>query len=283
MTTSRSDRGPTRPTRRERRAAERLERRQDRRPARRRSAWQSPALLATIGAVAVGLAIIAFAVATGGPPSGPSSGDDLVPPANPLPAGIPADGATLGRAEAPVSVEVWADFQCPACGHFARETEPQLIRTFVASGQVKLVHRDFAFLGRGRSYDESVEAAAAARCAGRQGRFWDYEAWLYANQRGENVGAFSRERLTAIADRIGLDVAAWSSCMDAGAEQAAVRAETQEGAGAGISSTPTILVGGTPYVGALPYEQLATIIRGLLPAASPTASPADSPVASPSP
>ncbi len=274
MTTPRPDRGPVSRTRRERRAAERLERRAARRPPPSRSPWQSPAVLATLGALVVGLAVIVFAVLTTGSPSG---NDDLAPPANPLPAGIPADGATLGQATAPVTVEVWADFQCPACGHFARETEPQLIRTFVASGQVKLVHHDFAFLGGGRSYDESVEAAAAARCAGRQGRFWDFEGWLYANQRGENAGAFTRDRLAAIAERIGLDVAAWSSCMDAGTEQAAARAETQAGAAAGISSTPTIVVNGTPSVGALPYEQLATIIRGLLPPTTPPPSPSVSP------
>jgi protein-disulfide isomerase len=270
VTTSPSDLHPVGRTRRERRAAERLERRSARRPTPSRSPWQSPAVLATIGALVVGLALVAVAVLTGG---GPSGSDDLVPPANPLPSGIPADGATLGPADAPVTVEVWADFQCPACGHYARETEPQLIRTFVAAGSVKLVHRDFAFLGGGRAYDESVEAAAAARCAARQGRFWDYEAWLFANQHGENAGAFTRQRLTAIAERVGLDVAAWTSCMDAGTEQAAAKAETQAGAAQGIGSTPTIVVNGTPYVGALPYEQLATIIRGLLPASPSPSSP----------
>ncbi len=274
MTTSRSGRGPVGPTRRERRAAERLERRSARRPASSRSPWSSPALLATLGAVVVGLALIGLAVLSGGSPSGT---DDLNPPANPLPSGLVVDGATLGPVDAPVTIEVWADFQCPACGHFARETEPQLIRTFVAAGQVRLVHRDFAFLGRGRSYDESVEAAAAARCAARQGRFWEYEAWLFANQQGENEGAFRRDRLAAIAGRIGLDEATWTSCLDEGTEQAAVRAETEQGAAAGITSTPTIVVNGAPFVGALPYEQLATMIRGLLPASPSPSGPSPSP------
>lgn len=276
MTTSRSAPPSPTPTRRERRAAERLERRSARRPPPR-PRWQSPAVIATLGAIAVGVAVIAVAVLTGGAPSGTS---DIVPPAKPLPSGIPAEGSTLGQTSAPVTVAVWADFQCPACGQFARHTEPQLIETFVAGGQVKLVHHDFAFLGGGRSYDESVEAAAAARCAGRQGRYWEMEAWLYANQRGENAGAFSRDRLAAIAERVGLDVAAWTSCMDSGTEQAAARAETQAGAAQGVSSTPTIVVNGRPYVGALSYEQLATIIRGLLPVAP---SPSASAPASPSP
>lgn len=274
MTTSHSGRGPVGPPRRERRAAERLERRTGRRPVPSRSLLGSPALIATLAAVAIGLPLILLAALSAGSPSGP---DDLNPPANPLPSGLVVDGATMGPADAPVTIEVWADFQCPACGHFARETEPQLIRTFVATGQVRLVHRDFAFLGRGRSYDESVEAAAAARCAARQGRFWDYEAWLFANQRGENQGAFSRERLAAIAARIGLDQASWTSCLDEGTEQAAVRAETEQGAAAGVSSTPTIVVNGTPYVGALSYEQLATMIRGLLPASPSPSGPSPSP------
>ncbi len=279
MSTSRSDPRSAARTRRERRAAERLERRSARRPPSSPSPWQSPAILATIGALAVGLAVIGFAALTGGAPSG---GSDIVPPANPAPSAIPAEGSTLGSPDAPVTVEVWADFQCPACGQFARGTEPQLIRTFVAAGSVKLVHHDFAFLGGGRSYDESVEAAAAARCAARQGRFWDMEAWLYANQHGENAGAFTRDRLAAIAQRVGLDVAAWTSCMDAGTEQAAAKAETQTGAAQGVSSTPTIVVNGTPYVGALSYEQLATIIRGLLPASpSPSAPATGSPSPSP--
>ncbi|HLA17212.1 MAG TPA: thioredoxin domain-containing protein [Candidatus Limnocylindrales bacterium] len=247
----------TTPTRAERRATERSRRRAERRSSAPTAtpAWRSPVGLVTIGALLGGALLLAFVVLVQRPgtPSGPAV--DLTAPVAPTPVSL-ADGTTLGRADAPVVMGVWGDFQCPACGSLATNTLPSLIRDFVEPGTLRVEAHDVAILDRGTT--ESSDSAAGAACAAEQGSYWPYHDWLFANQAGENRGAFRREVLDAIAARIGLDTDAFSSCLDSGRLQAAALAAAGS---AGISSTPTLRVGGQEIVGVPAYEQLATLIR----------------------
>lgn len=237
----------------------------------------------TVGAVVIGLGVIAGIVLTQGQGTPSSSTAEIVAPSHTVPAGVSVDGQSMGDPSAPVTLTVYSDFQCPACDAFANQTEPQLRTDLVVPGTLRIVYHDAAFQGQKSTstYDESVEPAAGARCAGEQGQFWEYHDWLFANQHGENEGAFTRDRLTTIAQNVGLDVTAWTSCMDTGTQQANVRQATQEAAAANVSVTPTLDVNGQTYQGAMPFEQLATIIRQVAATASPvpSASPAPSPSA----
>jgi protein-disulfide isomerase len=80
---------------------------------------------------------------------------------------LPSDGYVLGDPEAPVTIEVYADFQCPYCQRFALMEGPRIVDTWVVPGHARLVFRDFAFLG-----EESRWAAVAARLAAEQDHFW---------------------------------------------------------------------------------------------------------------
>ena len=174
-----------------------------------------------------------------------------------------ADGRALGRSDAPVTLEVWSDFQCPACGQLAQMVEPALVREYVTTGTLRIVARDAAFQGArsGASYDESVEAAAGARCAAEQDGFWAFHDWLFANQVGENKGAFRDERLRGIATAAGLDVVAWDACRATGEQQAAVRAETQEALSQGVNATPTMYLNGQAIVGVRSADELGQLIE----------------------
>jgi protein-disulfide isomerase len=250
--------------------------------------------LITVAAVVVGAVFIGAVVLMQNRPSGDGSLPfGLVAPADAIPAAITVDGQTMGAAAAPVTLEVYSDFQCPACRTFAEDTEPLLRETYVVPGTLKIVYKDAAFQGAGGSdpsYDESVESAAAARCAGQQGEFWTYHDWLFANWDGENQGAFRDERLKAIADAIGLDRATWDACRASGTEQAAVKASTTAAVATGVSVTPTLYVNGQKIEGAATYTQLAPVIDAAAAAASPapsgsagaSASPSTAPSASPS-
>ena len=222
--------------------------------------WRSPMALVTLGALAVGLAIIAFAVLQR--PAAEPVTEELRAPVAVVPAGL-AEGRTLGDANAPVTVEIWSDFQCPACRAFAQQTEGAIIDEYVVPGTARLVYRDAAFQGQrgGSNYDESVESAAAARVAADQGLFWQMHGWLFANWNGENEGAFRPERLREIASAAGLDMADYDAQMATGVHQADARAETSQAVSDGISATPTIIVNGTAFTGALSFEQLAALIE----------------------
>jgi protein-disulfide isomerase len=238
-------------SREERRRAELAERRAKRRGERVPRSRRFPLLPLSLGAVGVGLAgLVAFAVL-----SAPPAAEEVNAPAIPAPAEL-ADGMALGPAEAPLTIELWSDFQCPACGAFTRQVEPLVIDEYVRPGRVRLVYRDFAFLGQ-----ESIDAAVAARCAARSGRFWQFHDYLFANQEGENQGAFNQSRLELIASAVGLDLATFRACQDDPTLAQAVAAERSAGQAVPVSSTPTLMVGDEKIVGVPAWADLQAAIE----------------------
>lgn len=185
----------------------------------------------TLAALVLGVVgVIAFA-AVAGPRGG---GGDVRAAARAPPPTALVEGRTVGRADAPVTIEIWSDFQCPACAILALEIEPRLITDYVVPGTARLVYRDFAFLG-----EESLSAAVAARSAEASGRFWAYHDLLFANQAGENRGGFDEERLLDIADAAGVPRETVAAALVDPLLRGAVRDETVEGRGLGVDSTPT--------------------------------------------
>jgi protein-disulfide isomerase len=165
----------------------------------------------------------------------------------------------LGRADAPVTFEMFGDYQCPACGEFARTVEPTFIQSYVDTGKVKFVWRDFAWIG-----DESFAAAQAGRCAGRQGRFWAYHDYLYAHQRGENIGQFSAENLEAFGVSLGLDSVAFNTCIELAPDMPAIEEALRQAIRQRVDVTPTFLVNGDLKVGAPPMNRLAALLDSYL-------------------
>jgi protein-disulfide isomerase len=244
-------------------------------------------VLSLLGAIALGVVIGAagLALATG-------ATDPPEPPA----------GNTFGRPDAPVTIEVWADYQCPYC-----QLEDQLFggaidREYVAPGIARVIYRDFAFLGQ-----ESIDAAVAARCAGAQepAAQLRYHDALYTFQQGENQGRFARPNLVQVAEIAGVpSQAVFTACLDDPAMAKAVADETTAGRNVGITSTPTLRLRGpggervlTGFSQAWPLLRDAIeAVRVAAPAspspsgsaapsgsASPSASPSAAPSASASP
>lgn len=168
-------------------------------------------------------------------------------------------GTSLGKADAPITVEEYADFQCPACGLFARQTLPQIESKYINTGKVRLVVHHFAFIG-----EESFRAAEAAECSGEQGKFWEYYDILYANQGGENVGAYSDANLTKFADQLKLDNAAFTTCFNSGKYRAQILRDTSDGKSRGVNSTPTLFINGRRVTGAISLAQFESIIGPIL-------------------
>jgi protein-disulfide isomerase len=178
------------------------------------------------------------------------------------------DGRQIGDPNAPVLVELFEDFQCPGCREFTTSLEPQLIDAYVQSGQARIVFRFYAFIG-----PESVQAANASLCADEQSRFWDYHDMLFANQRGEDQGAFTDRRLEAFAESLGLDMPAFQSCFGDSRYEQVIAQDRQAGGDLGVTSTPSIVVAGQLVTSANPgfipsYEEISAAIEAAL-AATP--------------
>jgi len=133
-----------------------------------------------------------------------------------------------------------------------------------------------------RGYDavgvqEIVEAAAAVRCAADQGLFWQMHDWLFANQIGENVGSFAPDRLRAIAQAAGLDMAAYDTCMASSNYAADVRSETNQAVDSGVHVTPTLLINGTLYTGNMSVKDIGDAIVAAAGGATPAPAAASTP------
>ena len=90
--------------------------------------------------------------------------------------------AIRGNANAPVTLIEYGDYQCPYCGEFFSQTEPQIVANYVTPGKVRMVFRNFAFLG-----PESIAAAEAADCAEDQNKLWAYHDALYSAKVADDV------------------------------------------------------------------------------------------------
>jgi protein-disulfide isomerase len=217
-------------------------------------------LLMTIAALVVGGVLVGILLITSGVLDTARS-RPLVQPDVARPADL-VDDRAVGAADAAITIELWEDFQCPACGLFSRSTEPSLLEQYVATGKVRLVYRDMAFLGQ-ESIDAAVGARAAQQLLGGDG-FWRFHDLLFHNQDGENEGAFARSVLADMAVSLGIDRDAFLAALDDPALIGAVEAETRAGAQAGVTSTPTLDINGRRAVGAPTFDVLAEYLDGLV-------------------
>jgi protein-disulfide isomerase len=175
-------------------------------------------------------------------------------------AGIPQDGTRLGRDDAPVTIWLYEDFQCPACGQFARETLPEVVERHVEPGDTKLVSETLVFIG-----PDSVPAARAAFAAGQQDRYWQYATLLFENQGAENSGYVTDEFLTNLArETEGMNVNEWNEARH-GSFGKELRAAQQRAEEDGVNSTPSLVVSGpdgqVTLRGAVPAEDVARAIQ----------------------
>ena len=212
-----------------------------------------------LGVVAVvGIALIAMQARGSGPTP------QIVAELPPGDAGK-AEPYVYGRADAPVIIAEFADFECPACAQFATLTEPDIRKRLADPGQVSIRFYDFPL----DQHRNSVLASLSAACAADQNKFWEMHDRIFAGQDawatrpGESDASANRRgsRLFAeYARAIGLDEAAWSTCVEEQRHLGRIRANRQLGIQRQVRSTPTFIVGGQMVPGALSYDALKRLV-----------------------
>jgi protein-disulfide isomerase len=167
-----------------------------------------------------------------------------------------ADPMALGDPDAPVVMISYSEFQCPFCGRFARETEPDLVERFVDTGVLRIEWRDFPYLG-----EESILAAMAARAASEQGQFWPFHDELFTDQPQPNSGRLTTAFLEEIAVELGLDVEQFRSDMNSPETMSAIDADFDEALSVGVNGTPAFIINGEPVFGAQPTSVFVDVIE----------------------
>ena len=246
-----------------------MSKRQEIRAARQRERARNRILvigLVTLGALLIGFAFILPMINTVRNTASETPNPNAVTPITPVVINATVDGQHLGDPNAPVKIDVWEDFQCPACRNYSQTVEPLVITNYVETGKVYYTFHFYPLIDGGNPGGESHHAANAAMCASEQGRFWDYHAILYANWNGENQGSFADARLVAFAESLGLDMTAFNTCFQSDRYANFINQDLLTGQTAGVHGTPSVFVDGqivTPgYVPS--YEQLAAAIETAL-------------------
>ncbi len=151
----------------------------------------------------------------------------------------------LGSPNAQVTVEEFADYQCPTCA----TTHPKMKQiNSIYGSRIKFIFRNFPLSMHAHGYEASV----AAEAAGLQGKFWEMQNQLFTNQQAWANAADARKIFDDYAQKIGLDVEKFQNDSLGLAAKQRVDADLQRARALNVNSTPTIYVNGKP----LPDQQL---------------------------
>jgi protein-disulfide isomerase len=154
-----------------------------------------------------------------------------------------------GDPKAPVTIVEFADYQCPYCQKTESAVQ-ELLKKY--PGQVNLAFRDFPLSS---IHPNAQKASEAARCAGKQGKFWEFHDALFADE-----ARLDEPALKASAKSLGLDEKAFASCLASGEFATQVTRDQEDGKKAGVGSTPSFFVNGVFISGAQPLAEFQNVI-----------------------
>lgn len=168
------------------------------------------------------------------------------------------DQLALGDVDAPVVMVMFADYRCPFCAKFSRDTEPELVERFVDSGTLRLEWRDFPIFG-----DQSMLAARAGRAAADQGKFWEFNHAVFAVAPERGHADLTEEALISFAEDVDVpDIDRFAADMRGSRFDTAINADLSQANSLGVPSTPAFIVNGVPMLGAQPSEEFVRAIEG---------------------
>lgn len=161
---------------------------------------------------------------------------------------VAATGPAKGPANAPVTIVEFSDFQCPFCSRLT-PTIKQVEEKY--GNKVRVVFRQFPL----PMHQNAEKAAEASLCALDQGKFWELHDAMFSNQQELGV-----DQLKAKAASLGLNAEKFNKCLDSGEKAAAIQADVKAGSAAGVNGTPAMFINGRFLNGAVPLDNITTVI-----------------------
>lgn len=166
----------------------------------------------------------------------------------------------IGRADAPVTIVEFTDYQCPFCRKYHTANFPELKKNYIDTGKVRFVSRDLPL----DFHPNAQRAAEAAWCAGEQNKYWELRDTMITNSTD-----LSKEAIAKYAQTNALDLASFQACADADKYKAEIEKSIADAGTVGISGTPSFVIGktstdavdGDRVVGAVPEAVFETEIQ----------------------
>lgn len=220
-----------------------------------RKAKPSPVFYGALVAVLVGGVIALGVMANKGRNVATTTVDPNLPP-------LKGEGYLIGKADAPVQVIEFGDFECPGCGQFATVTEPDVRERLVKTGIVAFRYFDFP-LGM---HPNTWPASHAAACANEQGKFWEMHDRIYAGQDEwwAQTTSSPQKVFARYAEQLGLNVDQFEKCVDDEKYKRQIQANREAGEQRMVPSTPTFIIGKRMVSGAIGYDQFKALVDSAL-------------------
>jgi protein-disulfide isomerase len=170
---------------------------------------------------------------------------------------------SIGRTDAPLTLVEYTDYQCPFCRQFHIATFEEIKKNYIDTGKLRYVTRNFPL----EMHENAPRAAQAALCAADQGKFWEMRHVMIVN-----ASQLQSQNVTTYATDLKLDVDKLNACVTSGKYRAEVDQNMAEGRAAGVSGTPSFVLGrtdkdavdGVRIVGAQPYATFDSRLKELL-------------------
>ncbi len=174
----------------------------------------------------------------------------------------------LGRASAPVTMVEFTDLQCPFCRRFEMTTFAELKKDYIDTGKLRFITRDLPL----PMHPYALEAAEAARCAGDQGKFWQFRAAVLDDQ-----ALLTSDVLLKHARQLKLNLQQFQACLNSGKYKHVIQANEDDAAALGLRGTPAFVIGraksgwigGLAMQGARPFSFFQQEIETMLNRSSP--------------
>lgn len=168
------------------------------------------------------------------------------------------DPLAMGAVDAPVTIVMFSDFQCPFCALWTSQTLPELM-PYIDDGDLRVEWRDLAVFG-----EDSRRAAYAGYAAGLQGKYYEFSTTMFEGGDSPSPSELSDDALEHVAEDLGLDVEQFNNDRDGDDVHEAVEQIFTEGEELGVFSTPAFLVNGSAIIGAQPTERFVDAVEAEL-------------------
>ncbi len=171
----------------------------------------------------------------------------------------------MGNPNAPVTIAYWLDYQCPFCKQNEETAMPQLITDYVNTGKVKVVFKDFQFLGPD---SQTLGQTARAVWDVAPDKFYAWHKAVYDNAGTENTGWATADKIRSITQGVlgatDADKILALVKTNGAAYQKAMDANKAEGNSFGVNATPSFIIGKQLVVGAVPYATIKQAVDSAL-------------------
>lgn len=160
-----------------------------------------------------------------------------------------------GNPEASVDIIEYSDFECPFCLRH-EDTVDKILAEY--GDKVRFAYRHFPLRSL---HPEAQKAAEASECAEEQGKFWEMHDKIFEANAADNMSVDTWKQYAA---DLGLDTGQFNDCLDNGKYASVVQDELDEGQAVGVRGTPATFINGQMISGAVPYEQMKSVIEAQL-------------------